>query len=185
MTTTGTPVRYRDHTVVGTPDQLANLIANHTTAGTFLGMSAPRARDHGRLAVVLRLADTTPELLTRRPEHRPVPGSRAHTPTRTRPGPAVPHPADVSAYPAGFDHRLNVRVRSPRSRRHNSIGLAIAAIGAVLALLVFAAGWLLSRLASIHLDGPTLLGALAVALLITAALPGRSSRGKRHCPGCD
>ena len=185
MTTTGTPARYRDHTVIGTPDQLANLIANHTTAGTFLGVSAPQPRHDGRLTVVLRLADTTPQPRTRRPEHRPVPASRTHTPARTRAGKAVPHPADVGAYPAGFDYRPTIRVRSPRSRRRNRIGVAVTAVFAVLAVLVFAVGWLLSRLASIHLDGPTMLGVLAVALLITAALNGGNSRSKRHCPGCD
>jgi hypothetical protein len=91
----------------------------------------------------------------------------------------------MGAYPARFDYRPTIRNRSRRTRRRNRIGLAIAATVAVLAVLVFAVGWLLSRLASIRLDGPTLLGVLAVALLITAALPGRSSRGKRHCPGCD
>jgi hypothetical protein len=180
MTAT-TPVRYRDHTVVGTPDQLANLIANHTAAGTLAGISAPRTRDHGRLAVVLRLRDTTRQPPTRRPEHRPAPTRRPHTPAR----PAVPHPADMSGHRVEFDYRLTVRIRTPRSRRRNRIGLAITAIVAVLAVLVFAIGWLLSRLAAIHLDGPTVLGILAVALLITAALRGNSSGRKRHCPGCD
>jgi hypothetical protein len=180
MTTT-TTVRYRDHTVVGTPDQLANLIANHTTAGTLAGISAPQPRQDGRLAVVLRLRDTTPELPTGRPVHPPVPASRPHTPARA----AMPHPPAMSAYPAAFDRGLTIRVRSPRTRRRRRIAAGLTAVVAVLTLLVFAAGWLLSRLASIHLDGPTLLGILAVALLITAALRGGSNNGKRHCPGCD
>jgi hypothetical protein len=182
MSTT-TPARYRDHTVVGTPDQLANLIANHTTAGTLLGISAPRSRGDGRLAVVLRLRDTTPQLPTRRPEHRPMLASRAHTPARSPARAAVPHPADVSTYPARVDYRLTIRVRSPRTRRRR-IGRAVTVAVAVVAALVYAAGWLLSRLASIHLDGPTLLGILAIALLTAAALRGNNNSGKRHCPGC-
>jgi hypothetical protein len=184
MTTTTTSARYRDHTVVGNPDQLANLIANHTTAGTLLGISAPQPRQDGRLAVVLRLRDTTPQLPTRQREHRAAPVTRTHRPARSPARPAVPHPADMSTYPARVDYRLTIRVRSPRSRRRHRVGLVVTAAIAVLAAVVFAAGWLLSRIAAIHLDGPTLLGILAVALLIAAALRGTGNSGKRHCPGC-
>jgi hypothetical protein len=65
---TGRPVtdraagRYinRDHTVTGTATQLANIVANHRTAGTFAGMSAPRPVPGGLFQVVIRLREYQP-----------------------------------------------------------------------------------------------------------------------------
>lgn len=46
---------YRDHTVTGTATQLANLVANHRSAGTLVAMTAPRPVTADRFQVVIRL----------------------------------------------------------------------------------------------------------------------------------
>jgi uncharacterized membrane protein YbhN (UPF0104 family) len=53
-------VRFRDHTITGTPGQLARLIANHATAGTLIAATAPRPLADGRSRIILRLRDTAP-----------------------------------------------------------------------------------------------------------------------------
>jgi hypothetical protein len=50
----------RDHTVVGTPAQLANLIANHRNAGTFVLASTPCPLTGGRFQTVIRLREPVP-----------------------------------------------------------------------------------------------------------------------------
>jgi lysylphosphatidylglycerol synthetase-like protein (DUF2156 family) len=70
MTTTPTrrsvrtvSTRYADHTIVGTPAQVANVLANHTTAGTLIAVSAPRPATTNptdpRIQVRVRLHTTT------------------------------------------------------------------------------------------------------------------------------
>jgi hypothetical protein len=60
-------VRFRDHTVTGTPDQLARLIAHHATAGTLVAATAPRPLADGRSRIILRLRDTAPATTSARP----------------------------------------------------------------------------------------------------------------------
>lgn len=64
----------RDHTVTGTPDQLANIVANHRNAGTLIAMTAPRpVGDHFQLIIRLReYRHTAP----------PLPTTGTHTRTR-------------------------------------------------------------------------------------------------------
>ncbi|BCJ55082.1 hypothetical protein Asp14428_65570 [Actinoplanes sp. NBRC 14428] len=52
----------RDHTVTGTPAQLANIVANHRNAGTLVALTAPRPVPGDRFQVVIRLREyqTTP-----------------------------------------------------------------------------------------------------------------------------
>jgi hypothetical protein len=64
-TRTGRPVTQRaaghyinrDHTVTGTPAQLANIVANHRKAGTLVALTAPRPVPGDRLQVVIRLRE--------------------------------------------------------------------------------------------------------------------------------
>ena len=60
MTTQIPAARYTDHTVTGTPVQLANLLANHTAAGTLVAATAPRPAAAGTCRIILRLRDTAP-----------------------------------------------------------------------------------------------------------------------------
>jgi hypothetical protein len=56
------PVRYRDHTVIGSPAQIRNVIANHRAAGTLIAVDPPEtvsAADH-TVRVRLRLCDAPP-----------------------------------------------------------------------------------------------------------------------------
>jgi hypothetical protein len=55
----------RDRTLTGTPAQLANVVANHRTAGTLVAMTAPRPVGD-RLQVVLRLREFQPTRPTAR-----------------------------------------------------------------------------------------------------------------------
>lgn len=50
----------RDHTVTGTPDQLANLVANHRNAGTLVAMTAPRPVTDDRFQVIIRIREPRP-----------------------------------------------------------------------------------------------------------------------------
>ncbi|PWR12487.1 hypothetical protein DKT69_23900 [Micromonospora sicca] len=52
---------YRDHTLIGLPEQVANVIANHQSAGTLISMTAPRpiSATDPRIRVAVRLVDTT------------------------------------------------------------------------------------------------------------------------------
>ncbi|MCO8271531.1 hypothetical protein M1L60_13105 [Actinoplanes sp. TRM 88003] len=64
-TRTGRPVPHRaaghyitrDHTVTGTPDQLANIVANHRNAGTLVALTPPRPVPGDRLQVVIRIRE--------------------------------------------------------------------------------------------------------------------------------
>ena len=47
----------RDHTVTGTSAQLANIVANHRNAGTFVAATAPRPVPGDRFQVVIRLRE--------------------------------------------------------------------------------------------------------------------------------
>ncbi|GAA0802061.1 hypothetical protein [Spirilliplanes yamanashiensis] len=58
MTTQIPASRFTDHTVTGTPAQLANLLANHTAAGTLVAATAPRPTAAGTCRIILRLRDT-------------------------------------------------------------------------------------------------------------------------------
>lgn len=49
----------RDHVVTGTPTQLANIVANHRNAGTFVALTAPRPVGD-RFRVVIRLREFQP-----------------------------------------------------------------------------------------------------------------------------
>jgi hypothetical protein len=50
----------RDHTVTGTPVQLAKLVANHRNAGTLIAITAPRPVTGDRFQVVIRLREPEP-----------------------------------------------------------------------------------------------------------------------------
>lgn len=54
---------HRDHTITGTPTQLANIVANHRHAGTLVAMTAPRPLTGDRFQLVIRVREpqqTTP-----------------------------------------------------------------------------------------------------------------------------
>jgi hypothetical protein len=69
--TAALPTRYRDHTVIGTPAQIATLIANHTAAGTLVAATAarPLPSHDDRVRVHLRLAPTARSASPRRTVH--------------------------------------------------------------------------------------------------------------------
>jgi purine-cytosine permease-like protein len=50
----------RDHTVTGTPVQLANIVANHRDAGTLIALTAPRPVTADLFQVVIRLREPAP-----------------------------------------------------------------------------------------------------------------------------
>jgi hypothetical protein len=52
-------VGHRDHTVIGTADQVADVLANHSRAGTLIAVANPRTLSDGRVAIMARLATTT------------------------------------------------------------------------------------------------------------------------------
>jgi hypothetical protein len=55
----GIPYAYRDHTVVGTAAQLANIVDNHRNAGTLVAMTAPRPVGD-RFQILIRLREPRP-----------------------------------------------------------------------------------------------------------------------------
>jgi VIT1/CCC1 family predicted Fe2+/Mn2+ transporter len=61
MTTTRPPARYRDHTLIGTPHQIRNVLRNHAAAGTLIaaGPPQPLSGTDPRIRVRLRLVDPT------------------------------------------------------------------------------------------------------------------------------
>jgi phage-related tail protein len=70
---------YQDHTIVGTPAHIANVLANHTRTGTLVAATAPRAAKNpadARVTVHVRLR-TPAESTTARP-------IRPRLPRRTR-----------------------------------------------------------------------------------------------------
>jgi hypothetical protein len=157
---TTSPVPYFDHTVVGTPDQVAAVIRRHHQAGTFIAMAAPQpvAPADPRIRVRIHLHATTVRRVPATVHTRPAPVRSTHNPT------------------AGF---------SPQARTHQRLGIALT-IAAALIGLVFAVGYLVARLTAEALTNAavTLAGFAAVAAITTALLRSVGSGGKRHCPGC-
>ena len=47
----------RDHTITGTVDQLANIVANHRNAGTLVALTAPRPVPGDRFQLIIRLRE--------------------------------------------------------------------------------------------------------------------------------
>lgn len=75
----------RDHVVTGTATQLANIVANHHTAGTLIAVTALRPVDTDRLQAVIRLRDnqnTRPTTRDTSPGEQPLTDIRR--PRRTR-----------------------------------------------------------------------------------------------------
>jgi hypothetical protein len=74
----------RDHTVTGTATQLANLVANHRSAGTLIALTAPRpVGDRFQVIIRLREHQPTPPIVrvTSAGEHA---GTRIRRSHRTR-----------------------------------------------------------------------------------------------------
>jgi hypothetical protein len=149
------PVRYRDHTVIGSPAQIRNVIANHRAAGTLIAVDPPETLRPGThtVRVRLRLRDTPP------------------APSQAMPPAATLDAAD----PAGW--------RTQRRRRLARISAVAVAVAAPALGVVAAAAYLIGQLVEwVTAHAATLAGLTLLALLITAAI--RRSSGKRHCPGC-
>jgi hypothetical protein len=68
----------RDHTVTGTPAQLANIVANHRNAGTLVALTAPHSVGD-RFQVIIRLREYQPTRPTARVTSV---GQHARTPLR-------------------------------------------------------------------------------------------------------
>ncbi|MET8350907.1 hypothetical protein [Micromonospora sp. NPDC005206] len=149
---------YRDHTLIGLPEQVANVIRNHHTAGTLVSMTAPRpvSPTDPRIRVALRLVDTT---------------------TTTTTTTAAPRPVRVTS----LRTHITDRARPRRVRRTRRVIAITTAAGTVLAGAIAAVVYLVAFL--IH-HAALIAGLLAVAALILAALRGSTGSGKRHCPGC-
>jgi hypothetical protein len=67
----------RDHTVTGTPAQLANILANHRTAGTLVAMTPPQPVGD-RMQMLIRIREYQPTPATRITSA----GQTARTPAR-------------------------------------------------------------------------------------------------------
>jgi hypothetical protein len=152
MTTTG----YRDHTVIGLPDHVAHVIANHHRAGTLISLSPPRpvSPTDPRVQVALRLVDTT-------------------TPPAT-----PPSPADRLGQHA---YTLTRTARQRRRRRRITITttVAVTAIGVIAAI-----GYAVAQLVAFLTEHAAVIaGGLIIAAILTA-LAFSGSNGRRHCPGC-
>lgn len=147
-------IGYRDHTLIGSPEQVANVIRNHYSAGTLISLSAPRpvSATDPRIRVALRLVDTTP---TARPRPVRVTSLRTHITDRVRP------------------HRTR------RTRRVIAITTAATtALAGLLAAAVYLVAFLVDHAAIIA----GLLA--VAALILAALRGTTSGSGKRHCPGC-
>lgn len=144
MTTTHPPaLASRLHTVVGTPDQLVTVVANATTNGRLVSMSAPMQLADGRVVVRLRL------------RIHPTP------PTTVAPHPARPHPAQLThPAPRWQGRRRLLRVAA----------LAVVVLGAAtgIAFGVLAVLHLLSTLWTLLVG----LAVIGVFLLLHSARPG-------------
>jgi hypothetical protein len=153
----GTPTGYIASyatTVVGTADQLANLLTNHRTAGTLIAVGRPLALPYrpGHYQVRIRLRTTTTTIADRRADVR---------------RPAITAPAAHSRRTPG------------RRTRHVAIGTVLAtATAGVLATIAYLLG-VLAELIATHLRDLLIVGVFAG--LLTAAL---SVRRRKHCPGC-
>ncbi|WP_200208931.1 hypothetical protein [Micromonospora coerulea] len=151
-----TAVGYRNMTVVGLPEQVANVLRNHHNAGTLVAMTAPRpvSATDPRIRVNVRLLDTTT------PAIRPVrvTSMREHITNRVQPA------------------------QQRRIRRRIAIA---ATVTAAVVALVAAVAYLVDQLVTFLADHAALIaGLLAIAALILAALRSAVGSGKRHCPGC-
>jgi hypothetical protein len=156
-TTTG----YRDHTLIGTPDQVGNVLLTHAAAGTLIATTAPRpiSATDPRVWVRLRLADTSPD--------------PASSVTRPAPAPVV----------SLADHITGLVQPGSKRRTRRIVAVSAAATTAAAALIAMAV-YLVGQLVAFLTDHAALIaGLLAVAALITALLT-RTVSGKRHCPGC-
>jgi hypothetical protein len=73
------PAAYRHHTIIGTPQQVANVLANHHTAGTLAAATAPRPAPGRQVWVRLIIRETPPAAVamsTRRSGDRMRPPGR-------------------------------------------------------------------------------------------------------------
>ncbi|RZU72018.1 hypothetical protein EV384_0357 [Micromonospora kangleipakensis] len=151
-------IGYRDTTLIGLPEQVANVIRNHHTAGTLVAVTAPRSVSptDPRVRVVVRLVDDT---TTATPPVR-VTSLRTHITNRVQ------------------------HTQRRRTRRRIVIAATVTAAVVVIGLAV-ALVYLVGHLVAFLVDNAALIaGLLAIAALILAALRGTTGSGKRHCPGC-
>jgi hypothetical protein len=154
-----TSTGYRDQTLIGLPDQVANVIRNHHSAGTLVSMTAPRpvSATDPRIRVRLRLVDTNPARPANRPRTVRVASLGAHTAGLVQPG------------------------RKRRIRRLVAVTAVTATVVAGLTAIVV---YLVAQLVAFLVDHAAIIaGFLAIAAILTALLPSTGSR-KRHCPGC-
>jgi hypothetical protein len=152
-------IGYRDHTLIGLPDQVANVIRNHHTAGTLISLSAPApvSATDPRIRVALRLVDTTAP--TTGPDPVRVASLRTHITDRVRP------------------------YRTRRTRRVIAITTAAATVAAaaVIGLVAYLVAQLVAFIAA-HLA--LIVGVVLLVAIATAFLLRTGGDRRRHCPGC-
>jgi hypothetical protein len=164
--TTTTRGHYRDYTVVGTADQLRNVVTNHATAGTLAAITTPRpiSATDPRLRMTLRIHTTSPV-----PTRPTTPAHRGTTRPTSTPRPTTP-PTPTRSRP----------IRRPMStwrRWLTLIGLLFtAALTAALVYLI----WQL--VAFVTANAAAIIGFVTIAALAYIAI--NAGGGKRHCPGC-
>jgi hypothetical protein len=73
------PAAYRHHVLTGTPQQVANVLANHHTAGTLVAATAPRPAPGRQVWVRITIRETPPAPNQIPPTVRRI---RAHRPPR-------------------------------------------------------------------------------------------------------
>ncbi|RQW98679.1 hypothetical protein [Micromonospora globispora] len=136
---------YRDHQLIGLPEQVANVIRNHHSAGTLISLSAPRpvSPTDPRIRVALRLVDTT----------TPAPG---------------PRPVRVTS----LRTHITDRVRHHRIRRPRRVIAITTAAATAVAGLITAVVYLVAFLVD---HAAIIAGLLAVTALILAALRSSGS----------
>jgi hypothetical protein len=157
--TTHTLARYRDHTVIGAPDQLANLLANHRTAGTLIAATAPRLAADGRYRIRVRLRDT-----------------------------AAPAATGLPIQVISVDQPVTSRAR-PRTRlTRRAVAMAVTVtvtVTGVTAGVLTGVAYLMGELVKfIAAHAGLIVGVLAVIAVIAAFLVHINGSGRRHCPGC-
>ncbi|NES26275.1 hypothetical protein GCE86_27640 [Micromonospora terminaliae] len=151
-----TTIGYRTMTVVGLPEQVANVLRNHHNAGTLISLSAPRpvSPTDPRIRVNVRLVDTTT-------------------------------PATAPGRVASLGTHITTRVHHTQRRRIRRRIAIAATVTAAAAALVAAVAYLIGHLVAFLADHAAIIaGFLAIAALILAALRSAFGSGKRHCPGC-
>ena len=151
-----TTIGYRTMTVVGLPEQVANVLRNHHNAGTLVAMTAPRpvSPTDPRIRVNVRLVDTT------------TPATR---------------PARVASLATHITTRVHHSQRRRIRRRIAIAATVTAAAVAVAAAVAYLIGQLVAFLTN---NAAIIAGLLTIAALILAALRSTFGSGKRHCPGC-